>query len=450
MKTTKPVLSPRGESFGAAATIGTSTVPPGGTVTIAASGVTDAPELADCASIETVQAPAPPPASLSETNSGLRAPALAVFRKPNESELGLAKSFGLFAVATLTRPAPSSSTEASCVRAVLPQAGPAVVIRADLTCCGVQAGCCWSSSAAEPETCGADMLVPSKTAKFEPANSVSVEERICPPGAARSGLSAWVKLVGPADEKLVTIPLRPVWISSGLFWPVARKVVRPACASMNARRLAPSRSEIIPPGMASNSGMKFASPKRLSTKMTPVPPACWIRSTFESKVQPPRETSATRPPSEPGGSVDFVPSFGSKPAGAHSCRSTGCPSVPVIVPTSCSSWSNCCQPGGTWRLYENGMCWAFAGAPAAVSVISGPKTCRFETAATEIASGALLGEPTEPRPKSSRSFPAEITGTTPAAATLSAASISASLAGSTSGPPPEKLSTFMPSLTTVS
>ena len=80
------------------------------------------------------------------------------------------------------------------------------------------------------------------------------------------------------------------------------------------------------------------------------------------------------------------------------------------------------------------MCCRLAGAPGPVTVSSVPKTCRFETAATEIAAGALLGEPTEPEPKSSRSFPAEITGTTPAAATLFRASISASLAGSTSGP----------------
>jgi hypothetical protein len=97
VKTTKPVLSPRAEDIGAAATTGTSTVPPGGTLTIEAPGVTVAPGLADCASIETVQAPAPPPASLSETSSALRASAWLVFRKPNESELGLAKSFGLSA-----------------------------------------------------------------------------------------------------------------------------------------------------------------------------------------------------------------------------------------------------------------------------------------------------------------------------------------------------------------
>ena len=48
----------------------------------------------------------------------------------------------------------------------------------------------------------------------------------------------------------------------------------------------------------------------------------------------------------------------------------------------------------------------------------GAKTCVFETAATVIASGAVPGEPTVPEPKSSRSLPAAITGTTPAAATL--------------------------------
>ena len=74
----------------------------------------------------------------------------------------------------------------------------------------------------------------------------------------------------------------------------------------------------------------------------------------------------------------------------------------------------------------------------------------FETAATEIASGAVPGEPAEPSPKSSRSFPAAITGTTPAAARLWIASTSASFAGSICGPPPEKLTTSMPSRTAAS
>ena len=74
----------------------------------------------------------------------------------------------------------------------------------------------------------------------------------------------------------------------------------------------------------------------------------------------------------------------------------------------------------------------------------------FETAATEIASGAVPGEPAVPMPKSSRSFPAEITGTTPAAATFAIVSIIASFAGSVSEPPPEKLITSMPSATAAS
>ncbi len=192
--------------------------------------------------------------------------------------------------------------------------------------------------------------------------------------------------------------------------------------------------------------MKFASPERLSTRIIPLPPARRTRSAFESNVQPPRETSAIRPVIAPGASVERVTSFGSKPGGAQRWRSTGWRFVPTIVPMSTSCWSPS-HAGGTSWLKENGMCWRLAGAPAPVTVISGAKTWRFEVAATEIASGALLGEPTEPRPNSSRSFPAAITGTTPAAATLSVASISASLAGFASGPPPEKLITSIPSFT---
>src|SRR4249920_3512044 len=96
------------------------------------------------------------------------------------------------------RPPPCSTTGASWVRAVLPHAGPAV-----------------------------DTLVPSKTANGEPApaDSGDVDERICPPGAATSGLSEWPKFVGAADEKLVTMPLRPVTISTGPR--PAEMIVRP-------------------------------------------------------------------------------------------------------------------------------------------------------------------------------------------------------------------------------
>ena len=51
--------------------------------------------------------------------------------------------------------------------------------------------------------------------------------------------------------------------------------------------------------------------------------------------------------------------------------------------------------------------------PATVTTMDSPKTCAFATAPTLIASGAVAGEPAVPSPKKSRSFPAEITGTTP-------------------------------------
>ena len=98
----------------------------------------------------------------------------------------------------------------------------------------------------------------------------------------------------------------------------------------------------------------------------------------------------------------------------------------------------------------NGMPSATSGAPGAVTSSAGAKTWVFETAATEIASGAVPGEPSEPSPKSSRSFPAAITVTTPAATTPCTASTSASFAGSICGPPPEKLITSIPSATAAS
>src|SRR5581483_4355139 len=90
------------------------------------------------------------------------------------------------------------------------------------------------------------------------------------------------------------------------------------------------------------------------------------------------------------------------------------------------------------------------GSDGETTVIFRPKKCELVTAATVIASGAVPGEPTVPNPKSSRSLPAAITGTTPAAATLRTVSIIASFAGSLSGPPPEKLMTSMPSATALS
>ena len=79
-----------------------------------------------------------------------------------------------------------------------------------------------------------------------------------------------------------------------------------------------------------------------------------------------------------------------------------------------------------------------------------PKTWAFVVEPTLIASGAVAGDPAVPRPKESRSFPAEMIGTTPARTTLATVWISASVRGSACGPPPEKLMMSIPSATAAS
>ena len=118
------------------------------------------------------------------------------------------------------------------MRAVSPQAGPAVDISADFTCSGVQPGCCCSSSAAAPATCGVAMLVPSKTANVEPVELAAASRRgSAPPGAETSGFSWWSKSVGPADEKLVIDAAAAGLDLLGSLAALTRIVVRPPCAA---------------------------------------------------------------------------------------------------------------------------------------------------------------------------------------------------------------------------
>jgi len=72
------------------------------------------------------------------------------------------------------------------------------------------------------------------------------------------------------------------------------------------------------------------------------------------------------------------------------------------------------------------------------------------TAAAVIACAALPGEDTLPPPKSAKSFPAAIVGTTPASAAPLIAATTRSREGSTSGSPSDRLTTSMPSWTAAS
>ena len=284
------------------------------------------------------------------------------------------------------------------MRAVSIHAGPAVETSVDLTSCALHVGWSWSSSAADPVTCGADMLVPSKTANGEPPlNSGRVEERICPPGAATSGFSESVKSVSPAEEKSVMMPLRPV----STCWITLPTVIgaTPPCASRYARSRAPSRSEIFPPGIGRRIGIGSASPVRLSTMTTAIAPARAARIAFETKVQCPRKTSRTSPPREPAASGVFASLLGSS-SGPQSRRSTGVPPVVVNVPMSTSVRVRPANELGKSSppALATGMFTTSGGASAARTDIVGVNTCVFETAATVIASGAVPGDPIVPSP----------------------------------------------------
>ena len=133
---------------------------------------------------------------------------------------------------------------------------------------------------------------------------------------------------------------------------------------------------------------------------------------------------------------------------AQSCLLTGAPLVPVIEPTSAICWSAFVHPKGMFPgAGTNGICPRPTGAVSASPLA---KTWLLVVAATLIASGAVDGEPTVPRPKSSRSLPAEMTGTTPAFTTFVTTCTIGSRAGSDCGPPPEKLTTSIPSATAAS
>ncbi len=122
------------------------------------------------------------------------------------------------------------------------------------------------------------------------------------------------------------------------------------------------------------------------------------------------------------------------------------------MPTSISGTGVVAAAAGNWFASATwiGIRRSESGADGVRTVRIGAKTCVFDDAATVIAAWAVPGEPTVPRPRSSRSLPAAITGTTPAAATFRITSIMGSFAGSDSDPPPEKLITSIPSRTAAS
>ena len=235
-------------------------------------------------------------------------------------------------------------------------------------------------------------------------------------------------------RKLVTTPLRPTSCCTDSR--PMRMPARPPRAASRARTSEPSKSAIVPTGSASVAGSR--SPRSHGCRPSPSRPRRpAARNAFVMIAQRPRVTSAIAPVSEPGGRL-LVGAFGSSPE-AHSWRSTGRPSRPTIVPMSTTSVARPRRrakhpPAGTklnWRPASD-------SAGRDVRVGQGRDRDRIRGDA---------GAPADPMPNSSRSLPAEMAGTTPAAATLETASTKRVVGGIDIGPPPEKLITFMPSRT---
>src|SRR5712691_4024644 len=150
---------------------------------------------------ETVQLPAPPPASDTERRTLRAWPRR---RSPNERLVGLVKTSGWSARGSQIIPPPSRVGGASLPPRASPATGFPVRTRADLTCATVQVGCRWSSSAAAPATCGAAMLVPFLDS-HEPSRA-GTDESTFTPGAVTSGFRASETGVGPAEEKYAIWP----------------------------------------------------------------------------------------------------------------------------------------------------------------------------------------------------------------------------------------------------
>ena len=211
------------------------------------------------------------------------------------------KSSGSAARGSETSPPPSSVTGASCVRAVSPQAAHGGRDERGLHLRRRPAG-----MKLEQQCRGGRHVRRGHGRSVEDREARAlvfgrVDERICPPGAARSGLRSCPNAVGPPEEKLVITPLRPVSSSSGSC-PI-RTVVLPPWAARYARRWSPSRLAIIPPARGSRVGMPFASPCAVVGEDDADrrrPP--WPAAPSSSNGQRPRSTSAIAPVSDPAGS----------------------------------------------------------------------------------------------------------------------------------------------------
>ena len=233
---------------------------------IAPGTTTSTPLGCACGRTSTDQVPAPSPASETASRSDFETPPLFTFRSENESETGSVKSFGSLARrrrrCRSRRSAPAPRPCGPC------RPRPARQSRRAPTSPGAPSSSDAAARAARPLPRRAARPCSSRRRRRRARRRSGASRRgSAPPGAPTSGFSRWPNAVRPPEEKLVTMPPRPVASSSGLR-PI-RTVARPPCSARYARSAAPSKSAIMPLGTANVTGIPFASPGRLSTTTMP-------------------------------------------------------------------------------------------------------------------------------------------------------------------------------------
>ena len=186
--------------------------------------------------------------------------------------------------------------------AVSPQAGPAVDISADFTCCGVHERVSLEQQRGRAGDVRRREARPVEDRVLVARVLGSVEEMICAPGAEMSGLSLWPNGVRPAGREA----RRHAGPGRRDLRLVARDAERPGTAGRlrpPARIRAPSRSEIVPPGMPSRRARRRVAGTVRPPCTMPTAPARAALRAFARTEQPPRADERDRAASDPAGSV---------------------------------------------------------------------------------------------------------------------------------------------------
>ena len=197
----------------------------------------------------------------------------------------------------------------------------------------------------------------------------------------------------------MTTPPRPVWSSSGV---AADADLRPA--AVRGRGTRSSRRAVEVGDHAARDGELHRDHVRLARAVVDEDQPrragdARARSAFEASVQTPRRTSAIAPRQRAGrqraaARVRVGGAAAEEPVDRLAVRADDRADVDERLVGACPTRPGRAAPSAP----ANGIAAQRGGRAGATTSSAGAKTWSFETAATEIASGAVPGEPAEPSP----------------------------------------------------